>query len=52
LRTWAGRLKEAFGVGGDAYVYFNNDPGGAAIVDAEAFARQASAIGLKPTRTP
>ncbi|GIF71889.1 DUF72 domain-containing protein [Asanoa siamensis] len=52
LRTWAGRLKEAFGTGADAYVYFNNDPGGAAVVDAEAFARVAGGAGLTPTRTP
>ncbi|HTF08090.1 MAG TPA: DUF72 domain-containing protein [Asanoa sp.] len=52
LRTWAGRLKDAFGAGADAYVYFNNDTGGAAVVDAVAFARQASAAGLSPSRTP
>ncbi|GAA1888825.1 DUF72 domain-containing protein [Asanoa iriomotensis] len=52
LRTWAGRLKAAFGAGADAFVYFNNDTGGAAVVDAEAFARQAAAAGLQPSRTP
>jgi uncharacterized protein YecE (DUF72 family) len=52
LRTWAGRLKDTFGAGADAYVYFNNDHGGAAVVDASAFARQASAVGLSPSRTP
>jgi uncharacterized protein YecE (DUF72 family) len=51
LRTWAGRLKDAFGADADAYVYFNNDPGGAAVVDAVAFARQAAAVGLTPSRT-
>ncbi|MEV4617583.1 DUF72 domain-containing protein [Asanoa sp. NPDC049573] len=49
LRTWAKRLKDGFT---DAYVYFNNDHGGAAVVDAAAFARQASAVGLDPSRTP
>jgi uncharacterized protein YecE (DUF72 family) len=51
LRTWAGRLREAYGAAADAYVYFNNDPGGAAVADAVAFARQASAAGLRPSRT-
>jgi uncharacterized protein YecE (DUF72 family) len=35
LLSWAERL-DAFG-SGDVYVYFNNDPGGAAVVDADAF---------------
>lgn len=33
LRTW----RERIGAFDDAYVYFNNDPGGAAVVDAGAF---------------
>ncbi|MEV0622731.1 DUF72 domain-containing protein [Nonomuraea sp. NPDC050404] len=37
LRTWAGRVREAGW--GDAYVYFNNDPGGAAVRNARRFAR-------------
>ncbi|MGI5270964.1 DUF72 domain-containing protein [Nonomuraea sp. CA-218870] len=36
LRTWAGRVREAGWR--DAYVYFNNDPGGAAVRNAERFA--------------
>ncbi|GIF67501.1 histidine kinase [Asanoa ishikariensis] len=52
LRTWAGRLKDAFGADADAYVYFNNDHGGAAVTDAAAFARIAAAAGLTPSRTP
>lgn len=27
LRTWAARIGAALAGGGDAYVYFNNDPG-------------------------
>ncbi|SEH00120.1 Uncharacterized conserved protein YecE, DUF72 family [Nonomuraea solani] len=37
LRTWAGRVHEAGWR--DAYVYFNNDPGGAAVRNARRFAR-------------
>jgi uncharacterized protein YecE (DUF72 family) len=33
LRSWVGRIAELTRV----YVYFNNDPGGAAITDARAF---------------
>lgn len=37
LRTWAGRVREAGWR--DACVYFNNDPGGAAVRNARRFAR-------------
>ncbi|MEO3790232.1 DUF72 domain-containing protein [Nonomuraea sp. B10E15] len=37
LGTWAGRVREAGWQ--DAYVYFNNDPGGAAVRDARRFTR-------------
>jgi uncharacterized protein YecE (DUF72 family) len=36
LQAWADRLAETW-PDGEAYVYFNNDPGGAAIYDARAF---------------
>jgi uncharacterized protein YecE (DUF72 family) len=36
LRTWHDRVTEAFD---DAYVYFNNDPGGAAVRNARTFLR-------------
>ncbi|MEV0383836.1 DUF72 domain-containing protein [Nonomuraea sp. NPDC050643] len=36
LRTWAGRVREADWE--DSYVYFNNDPGGAAVRNARRFA--------------
>lgn len=36
LRTWARRLRDTFD-GAPGYVYFNNDPGAAAIADAYAF---------------
>jgi uncharacterized protein YecE (DUF72 family) len=37
LRTWAERIQQTWSNAEDAYVYFNNDPGGAAVIDAEAF---------------
>jgi uncharacterized protein YecE (DUF72 family) len=37
LKTWAGRVRDAGWR--DAYVYFNNDPGGAAVRNAIRFAR-------------
>jgi len=37
-RTWRRRLAEAW-PGGEVFVYFNNDPGGAAVYDARAFRR-------------
>ncbi|GGO71185.1 DUF72 domain-containing protein [Nonomuraea cavernae] len=37
LKTWAGRIKDAGWR--DALVYFNNDPGGAAVRNASTFAR-------------
>jgi uncharacterized protein YecE (DUF72 family) len=52
LATWMRRLATAFPAGEPAYVYFNNDPGGAAIVDAVAFAGLARRAGLPVTRTP
>jgi uncharacterized protein YecE (DUF72 family) len=48
LRTWAERIEEFETV----YVYFNNDPGGAAVADAAAFAARARAQGLDVSRTP
>jgi uncharacterized protein YecE (DUF72 family) len=50
LRTWARRIGETWD--GDAYVYFNNDPGGAAVRDAIRFAVFARAGGLRVSRTP
>lgn len=36
LRTWAGRIHDEFGRA-DVFVYFNNDPGGAAVRNARQF---------------
>jgi uncharacterized protein YecE (DUF72 family) len=50
LRSWVERVGKA-GLS-TTYVYFNNDPGGAAIVDAVAFAGLARRADLPVTRTP
>jgi len=34
------------------YVYFNNDPGGAAVINSAQFARLARQAGSSATRTP
>ncbi|MFI1464074.1 DUF72 domain-containing protein [Nocardia carnea] len=52
LRTWTERLAGSWTAEHDIYVYFNNDPGGAAIHDAIAFAHLATAAGATVTRTP
>ncbi|PWR13374.1 DUF72 domain-containing protein [Micromonospora acroterricola] len=52
LGSWVSRLADAFGPDEPAYVYFNNDPGGAAIVDAVAFAALARRAGHRVTRVP
>jgi uncharacterized protein YecE (DUF72 family) len=45
-------VRHAWPAGADVYVYFNNDPGGAAVADSIAFAALARAAGLTVTRTP
>jgi uncharacterized protein YecE (DUF72 family) len=37
LASWVSRLRDCYPDGVDTYVFFNNDPGGAAIVDARIF---------------
>ena len=50
LRTWARRLDDTWDAdGNDAYVYFNNDPGGAAVRNAMRFTALA---GARRTRSP
>ncbi|WP_432828066.1 DUF72 domain-containing protein [Dactylosporangium sp. CA-092794] len=49
LDTWAGRLAETFE---ESYVYFNNDPGCAAVTDAVALAHLAQRRGIEITRAP
>jgi len=45
LRTWAGRIAAATENGDDAYVYFNNDPGGAAVRNARRFTGLPERVG-------
>jgi uncharacterized protein YecE (DUF72 family) len=47
LSSWLDRLPAV-----PTYVYFNNDPGGAAVTDAAVMAAQARRRGSKVTRTP
>jgi uncharacterized protein YecE (DUF72 family) len=51
LQTWAGRLAETYGED-QVLVYFNNDPGGAAVTDAVVFADAVRATGGTHTRVP
>ena len=52
LRAWVERIKEARLTRADVYVYFNNDPGGAAVVNSAEFAALGRQGGLTVTRTP
>ena len=50
LAAWAGRLAALFGPDDDVYAYFNNDPRGCAVRDAQRFAGETENAGLTPTR--
>ena len=52
LRLWAERLAETWGSHEDVLVYFNNDPGCAAVIDAVVFAEEVRRAGGDPTRVP
>ena len=52
LRTWVTRLAGTWPDAADVYVYFNNDPGGAAVLNSAQFARLAGRAGRGVTRTP
>jgi uncharacterized protein YecE (DUF72 family) len=53
LDSWLDRIAGAFDLEThDVYAFFNNDPGAAAIADASALGRRASARGLPVTRHP
>jgi uncharacterized protein YecE (DUF72 family) len=45
-------VRQTWPDGADVYVYFNNDPGGAAVVNSAAFAALARDTGFTVTRTP
>jgi uncharacterized protein YecE (DUF72 family) len=52
LQSWVDRVRQAWPGDADVYVYFNNDPGGAAVVNSAEFAALARDAGLNTTRTP
>ncbi|MGW7489602.1 DUF72 domain-containing protein [Streptomyces sp. NPDC054786] len=52
LTTWARRIADTWPDRADVYTYFNNDVGGAAVLDAVHFARAVSAAGRSVSRTP
>ncbi|MFI6867621.1 DUF72 domain-containing protein [Nocardia sp. NPDC050406] len=52
LSDWVRRISETWDTTSDVFVYFNNDPGGAAIHNAIRFAELARAAGWTVTRTP
>jgi uncharacterized protein YecE (DUF72 family) len=52
LQIWVDRIREAQLSPADVYVYFNNDPGGAAVVNSAEFGVLARGAGLTVTRTP
>lgn len=52
LRSWLDRVLATWSEEADVYVYFNNDPGGAAVWDASNFAASAQVRGRTVTRTP
>ena len=52
LHRWAERLAATWAPGEDVLVYFNNDPGGAAVVDAVVFADAVRGTGRTATRVP
>jgi uncharacterized protein YecE (DUF72 family) len=51
LRSWVDRIAASYDTE-PVYVYFNNDPGGAAIADASAFADLAHRHGCQVSRSP
>ena len=52
LQLWADRLAATWGPDEDVLVYFNNDPGCAAVADAVVFADAVRRAGGTPTRVP
>lgn len=52
LRAWTDRLADTWDDDEDAYVYTNNDPGGAALRDAVSLAELARTSGRTTTRVP
>ncbi len=51
LRSWVDLITKTWPDDADVFVYFNNDPGGAAVYDAVAFAALTRRAGRQVTRT-
>lgn len=52
LVTWAERIASAYADAQDFFVYFNNDPGCAAVDNAITFGREVGRLGRTATRVP
>jgi len=52
LASWVARVAAAWSDEADVYAYFNNDLGGAAVLDASTFAWAAARAGRTVSRTP
>jgi uncharacterized protein YecE (DUF72 family) len=52
LASWASRLAGTWPDEADVFVFFNNDPGGAAVYDSARFAAAVRGQGRTPSRTP
>jgi uncharacterized protein YecE (DUF72 family) len=52
LRSWLDRIAAEFGGGEQVFAYFNNDPGGAAVLDAAALGALARRREMAVTRVP
>ena len=52
LTAWARRVADSWPERGDVYAYFNNHPGGAAVLDAVVCARAVARRGREVSRTP
>jgi uncharacterized protein YecE (DUF72 family) len=52
LSSWVDRMCGESGAVPRMFVFFNNDPGGAAVIDAGAMAREARRRGVRVSRTP
>jgi uncharacterized protein YecE (DUF72 family) len=50
--SWPARLTETWPDEANVFVYFNNDPGGAAVINSAQFADLARQAGRSTTQTP
>lgn len=52
LHEWARRIAELWQDDEEVFVFFNNDPNGCAVRDAQRFAAAVESVGRTPTRVP